>query len=186
MATEEEPASNSSSIPELGPCQPQHRSERATGCSKGRQLARTPGVHPPAGLVEAQRVLARRLPCSTRSAAERVARSHGSQEVSKSKFKATLIWKLQLLCEGTELEPLIGVWIRSHSLGPIHTNGQMWKRSRSHISDSQQLHDRTIPAIHSQCSNWERTVLLPTEKLTYQKAGAVGGLAKKHSLILHN
>lgn len=46
------------------------------------------GGHLPAGLVEAQRVPARRLPCSSRIVRERVARSHGSQKVPNSRLQS--------------------------------------------------------------------------------------------------
>jgi len=65
---------------------------------------------------------------------------HGVTEVRKSQtpnFKANSIWKLQLFCEGTELEPGIGVCICSHRLGPVHTKGQTWKISQSHTFHSE-------------------------------------------------
>lgn len=112
---------------------------------------------------------------------------HGVTEVRKSQtpnFKANSIWKLQLFCEGTELEPGIGVVSAVTALVLFIPKGKCGKYHNPTFPTQNNSVTKTILAIilnvHSD------TTVLPGERFTYQKAGVVRGLVKKHSLIFHN
>lgn len=140
------------------------------------------GGHLPTGLVEAQPVPARRLPHSSRIVRERVARRSESPKLPTSK-------------QTPSGNRSYSVREASWSLGPVFVSavaalvlftpkGKCGKYHNPTFSTQNNSTLKTILAIilnvHSD------TTVLPGERLTFQKAGGVRGLVKKHSLIFHN